>query len=208
VRTINAISLASTFTAIAFVLVALGAVVVIPVVLNYLLLSDFADLLVRTARWPAMFIVLALPLACICRFGPSREAPRWRWFTWGSVGATILWPVTPLCSQGLRPASASSRDLRFAGSGERLHDMALDLSHLILLGAELNAEMEHQTAHDTTTGAPKPLAARGAKMADSVAAGRTDGRVASDLGSRRSPAVADCYACFAERQSRGASFRR
>jgi membrane protein len=39
-------------------LVALGAVVVIPVVLNYLLLSDFADLLVRTARWPAMFIVL------------------------------------------------------------------------------------------------------------------------------------------------------
>lgn len=94
---LNAICLSFTVAAIAFVLLALGAVVVIPVVLNYLYLSDFADLLVRIARWPAMFVCLALALAVIYRFGPSREAPRWRWITWGSAAATVLW----LCASAL-----------------------------------------------------------------------------------------------------------
>ncbi len=73
---LNAMSLAFTLAAIAFVLAALGAVVILPVVLNYLWLSHFADLFVRLVRWPAMFLVVALALACIYRFGPSREAPR------------------------------------------------------------------------------------------------------------------------------------
>ena len=68
---LNAMSLAFTLAAIAFVLAALGAVVVLPLVLNYLWLSDFADLFVRLVRWPAMFLVVALALACIYRFGPS-----------------------------------------------------------------------------------------------------------------------------------------
>jgi membrane protein len=66
---LNAASLAFTIAAIAFVILALGAVVVVPVVLNYLSVSDFTDLFVRIARWPAMFICLALALACIYRFG-------------------------------------------------------------------------------------------------------------------------------------------
>jgi len=39
---------------------------------------------------------------------------------------------------------------------------------VVLIGAELNAEIEHQTAHDSTTGPPLPLGARGAAMADTV----------------------------------------
>ena len=58
---------------------------VIPVALNYLGLSEVADLLLRLGRWPAMFVVLTLALAVIYRYGPSREAPRWRWITWGSA---------------------------------------------------------------------------------------------------------------------------
>jgi membrane protein len=88
---LNAISLTFTITGIVFVLAVLGAVVIVPVVLSYVGLSDFADLLVRLARWPAMFVVVALALAMIYRFGPDREAPRWRWITWGSAVATILW---------------------------------------------------------------------------------------------------------------------
>ncbi len=61
---------------IVFVLSALAAVVAVPVLLNYLYLSNFSDLLIRIARWPAMFIALALAIACIYRFGPSRAAPR------------------------------------------------------------------------------------------------------------------------------------
>ncbi|MGY8635307.1 YihY/virulence factor BrkB family protein [Bradyrhizobium sp. 14AA] len=88
---LNALSLSFTLAGIAFVLIALGAVVVLPMVLNFIGLSKAADLLVRIARWPAMFAAVALALALIYRFGPSREAPRWRWITWGSVIATILW---------------------------------------------------------------------------------------------------------------------
>lgn len=170
---LNAVSLTFTVAGIAFVLLALGAVVVIPVLLNFLHLSDFADLLVRIARWPAMFLVLALALACIYRYGPSRRAPRWRWITWGSAAATLCW----LAASGLfswYAASFGKFNETYGSLGAVIGFMTwLWISAIvILLGAELDAEMEHQTARDTTTGAPKPLGVRGARMADTVGAAR------------------------------------
>jgi membrane protein len=166
---LNAVSLAFTLAAIGFVVVALGAVVVIPVVLNYLSLSNFADLLVRIARWPVMFVGLALALACIYRFGPSREAPAWRWISWGSAVATLLW----LAASGLfswYAASFGKFNETYGSLGAVIGFMTwLWISAIVvLLGAELDAEMEHQTAQDTTTGGPKPLGARGARVADTV----------------------------------------
>src|SRR4051794_39128615 len=52
-----------------------------------------AHMMLRIARWPAMFIAVALALALIYRYGPSREAPQWRWITWGSAAAAVLWLV-------------------------------------------------------------------------------------------------------------------
>jgi membrane protein len=71
-RGLNAVSLAFALAAIAFVSAALGAVVILPVALDYLWLSNFADLFLP--RWPALFLVVALAPACVYRFGPSREA--------------------------------------------------------------------------------------------------------------------------------------
>src|SRR5260221_4699397 len=71
--------------------ICLGAIVVIPVALKYIGLSEAADLLLRLGRWPAKFVVLTLALAVIYRYGPSRETARWRWITWGSALAAILW---------------------------------------------------------------------------------------------------------------------
>src|SRR5258705_7363950 len=88
---LNALSLAFTLAGIAFVLLAIGAVVVLPVVLNYIGLSNATDLLVRIGRWPALFVMLTLALSVIYRYGPSREKPRWRWITWGSAFAALLW---------------------------------------------------------------------------------------------------------------------
>jgi membrane protein len=166
---LNAVSLAFTLAAIAFVLVALGAIVGVPVVLTYFSLSNFTDLLVRIARWPAMFVALALGLACIYRFGPSRTAPRWRWITWGSAAATLFW----LAASGLfswYAASFGKFNETYGSLGAVIGFMTwLWISAIVvLLGAELDAEMEHQTARDTTTGAPKAMGARGAKMADSL----------------------------------------
>jgi membrane protein len=168
---LNLVSLAFTLAGILFVLVAMGAVVVLPPALNHVGLSEKADLLVRIGRWPAMFVILTLALAVIYRFGPSRETPRWRWITWGSAAAAILW------------IAASALFSWYAGSFGKFNETYGSLGAVIgfmtwlwisaiviLLGAELDAEMEHQTARDTTTGSVKPMGARGAHMADTVGA--------------------------------------
>ncbi|MGY3546395.1 MULTISPECIES: YihY/virulence factor BrkB family protein [unclassified Bradyrhizobium] len=166
---LNAISLGFTIGGIVFVLAALGGVAVIPVVLQYVGLSKSTDLLIRIGRWPALFVALALALSCIYRFGPSREAPRWSWITWGSAAASLLW----LAASGLfsfYAANFGTFDQTYGSLGAVIGFMTwLWISAIVvLLGAELNAEMEHQIARDTTTGRPEPLGVRGARMADTV----------------------------------------
>lgn len=170
---LNAVSLSFTLVGIAFVLVALGAVVIVPVVLNFIGLSNAADLLVRIARWPAMFVVVALALALIYRFGPSREAPRWRWITWGSAVATILWlGASALFSWYAANFGKFNETYGSLGAAIGFMTWLWISAIVILLGAELDAEMEHQTLRDTTTGAEKPMGARGARMADTVGTAR------------------------------------
>jgi membrane protein len=170
---LNAMSLGFTVAGIAFILSALGAVVVIPVTLEYLGLSNAADLLIRIARWPAMFLALAIGLSFIYRFGPSREAPRWRWITWGSAAATTLW-IAASALFSFYAANFGTFNETYGSLGAAIGFMTwLWISAIaILLGAELNAEMEHQTIRDTTTGKPEPLGVRGAKMADTVGSAR------------------------------------
>jgi membrane protein len=168
---LNAISLCFTIVAILFVVAALGSVVAVPVILNSVGLSNAGDLLLRIGRWPAMYIVITLALAIIYRFGASREAPRWRWITWGSAIAALLW----LAGSALFSWYASN----FGKFNETYGSLGAIIGFMtwlwisaiiILLGAEIDAEMEHQTARDTTEGAPKPMGARGAHVADSVGA--------------------------------------
>ncbi|HVX75536.1 MAG TPA: YihY/virulence factor BrkB family protein [Bradyrhizobium sp.] len=168
---LNAISLGFTLSAIAFILLALGTVVVIPVVLKYVWLTKAGDLVIRIARWPAMFLCLTLALACIYRFGPSREAPRWRWITWGSVVATVLW-IGASALFSWYAANFGTFNKTYGSLGAVIGFMTwLWISAIVvLLGAELDAEMEHQTSRDTTTGQSKPIGARGARMADTVGA--------------------------------------
>lgn len=170
---LNAVSLSFTLAGIAFVLVALGALVIVPVVLNFIGLSNAADLLVRIARWPAMFVVVALALALIYRFGPSREAPRWRWITWGTAVATILWlGASALFSWYAANFGKFNETYGSLGAAIGFMTWLWISAIVILLGAELDAEMEHQTVRDTTTGAEKPMGARGTRMADTVGAAR------------------------------------
>jgi membrane protein len=171
---LNAISLSFTLAGILFVISALGAVVVIPVVLNFIGLSNFADLMLRIARWPAMFVAVALALALIYRYGPSREAPQWRWITWGSAAAAVLWLVASALFSWYA-ASFGKFNETYGSLGAVIGFMTwLWISAIvILLGAELDAEMEHQTARDTTTGSPQPMGRRGATMADTVGSARS-----------------------------------
>jgi len=170
---LNAISLCFTIGGVLFVLAALGSIVVVPVILNYVSIgfSDWGDLMLRAGRWPAMFLVLTFALAIIYRYGPSRNAALWRWITWGSALAALMW----LGVSGLFSWYA----VNFGKFNETYGSLGAIIGFMtwlwisaivILLGAEIDAEMEHQTARDTTTGSPKPLGARGARMADTVGA--------------------------------------
>jgi len=171
---LNAMSLGFTIGGVAFILAALGSIVVVPVILNFVGLSDTSDLLLRIGRWPAMYLILALALAVIYRYGPDREMPRWRWVTWGSAIAALLW----LAVSGLfswYAASFGKFNETYGSLGAVIGFMTwLWISAIvILLGAEIDAEMEHQTARDTTTGSPKPVGMRGARMANTVGVARS-----------------------------------
>jgi membrane protein len=171
---LNAISLCFTACGIAFVLAALASIVVVPVVLNFVGLSSMGDLLLRIGRWPAMIIVLAIALGVIYRYGPSREKARWRWVSWGSALASLLW----LGVSGLFSWYAGS----FGNFNETYGSLGAIIGFMtwlwisaiiILIGGEINAEMEHQTLRDSTTGTPKPMGSRGAYMADTVGAAQS-----------------------------------
>jgi len=168
---LNAISLGFTIGGVLFVLAALGSILVVPILLQHVGLSNAGDLLLRLGRWPAMYLILTFALAVIYRYGPSRETPKWRWITWGSAMAALLW----LAVSGMfswYAANFGNFNETYGSLGAVIGFMTwLWISAIvILLGAEIDAEMEHQTARDTTTGAPKPMGVRGARMADTVGA--------------------------------------
>jgi membrane protein len=167
---LNLISLAFTLGAVLALLTAVGGVVALPLILTYLGLEQQAGLL-PLLRWPALFILVMLGLALIYRFGPSRKDPQWKWVSVGSVFASFAWlAVSALFSWYLSKFADYNATYGSLGAVIGLM-MWLWLSvSVILVGAELNAETEHQTARDTTTSDGKPLGARGAVMADTVGA--------------------------------------
>jgi membrane protein len=167
------ISLCFTLAAIAALLLALGAVVVMPIALNYLGLHAVTDLFLRTLRWPVLLALITVGLAVLYRFGPSRREPRWQWISVGSVVAAIAWAVvSALLSWYL--ASFTNYDTTYGslGAGIGLMMWMWISSIVILFGAELNSEIEHQTVHDSTVKGDKPFGARGAAMADTVGEAR------------------------------------
>jgi membrane protein len=158
-----------TLGAVAFVMMALLGVVAVPVVLNVVGLPLLTESVVSIVRWPILLGSVVVVLAVVYRFGPSRNEARWRWVTWGSVVGALLWvAVSMLFSWYV--ANFDSYNRMYGSLGAAVGFMVwLWLSMVVvLLGAEINAEMEHQTARDTTKGGPKPLGARRAMMADHV----------------------------------------
>ena len=166
----TAVTLAFTLGGIVFVLLALTAVVAVPVVLGFVGLGGVADPLLRLLRWPLLLVALAVLLACIYRFGPSRERARWQWVSWGGGFAAVAWVVGSIAFS-YYVSHFGSYDKTYGSLGAAVGFLTwIWLSAtIVLIGAELNAEMEQQTARDTTTGPEQALGHRGAGKADAVA---------------------------------------
>jgi membrane protein len=168
---LNLVSLAFTLAALASMLVALGAVVVLPLFLSRIGLASITESLVQVLRWPALLILIIVALAVIYRFAPSRREPRWQWISIGSVVAAVAWLVSSaLLSWYI--SNFANYDATYGSLGAAIGMMMwMWISSIVILfGAQLNSEIEHQTAHDSTTEHDKPLGARGAVMANTVGA--------------------------------------
>ncbi len=167
---LNLRSLTFTIGALVFIILALTGIVVLPLVLNFLGLGQGAWLIAQL-RWPALLVVLLGGLALLYRYGPSRERARWRWVGTGSVVAGLLWLVASILFSWY-VANFGNYNETYGSLGAVVGFMTWIWisTTIVLLGGEINAEMEHQTARDTTTGPEQPMGLREARMADTLGA--------------------------------------
>jgi len=148
---LNLVSLAFTVAAILFILVAIAFIAALPAVASSQL-QGTAALIAQIIRWPILFVVVAVGIALVYRYGPSRAEPQWRWITWGSAFAAVAWIAVSIAFSWYA-ANFGSYNKTYGSLAAIVVFMTwLWLSiAVILIGAEIDAEMEQQTAQDTTT---------------------------------------------------------
>ena len=140
---LNLISLAFTAAAIFGMLLVLGAVVVLPSALEYLGVDRVGNMVLRFARWPALYVLVALALAFLYRFGPDRENAQWHWITWGSAAASLLWIVASI-TFSLYAANFGTYNKTYGSLGAVVGFMTwIWISAMVVLaGGEIDAIME------------------------------------------------------------------
>jgi membrane protein len=139
------ISFCFTLGMIALVVLSMISVVVIPVVLAYVGFGSSGAVLLSVARWPVMLVAVALTLSLLYRFGPSRRDVHWRWVSWGSAAASVGWILVSLAFS-YYVANFGSYNKTYGSLGAAMGFMTwIWVSVMVvLLGAELNAELEPQ----------------------------------------------------------------
>lgn len=166
---LNLIALGLTLAAIVAAILTLGAIAVLPALLGGIGLGSTVATLLALLRWPILFAFAMGMLAVFYRYAPSRDEPRWQWVSWGAGAATLLWLLGSI-GFSLYVANFNTYNETYGTLGAVIILLLwLFLSaFVVLLGAQLNAEMEHQTGQDTTRGSPQPRGRRGALVADTL----------------------------------------
>ena len=163
-------SLALTALLLMVACAALLASVALPALLQFL---DVGALGTRLAALGPLLILgfaVVFVIGALYRYGPHREMARKRWVTLGAVAATVAWVLASfLLSFYISNFANFNKTYGSLGAIAALMFWFYVSAFVVLLGAELNAEMELQTTRDTTTGPPRPMGDRGAYVADHVA---------------------------------------
>lgn len=145
------LALLFTLGAIVFLLLTLGLIVVLPGILGAVGLGSAASLAIRIAQWPVLALLVMGAFSVVYKYGPDRHTPRFRWVSPGAAIATLLW----LIGSALFTIYVEN----FGTFGETYGTFAgviilmlwlLLSSFVILLGAEINAELEQESTEDTT----------------------------------------------------------
>ncbi|WDR03238.1 YihY/virulence factor BrkB family protein [Devosia algicola] len=144
-------------------------VLILPTVLNLLPGTTGLEWIVRIASYVIMMIVLLLGISALYRWGPSRENAKWRWLTPGAAVSLIALGATSI-GYSWYVSNFGDYNAAYGSLGALIGFLTwiwISVT-IVILGAEFNSELEHQTAQDTTTGPDEPLGQRGAYMADTV----------------------------------------
>ncbi|MCA9592954.1 MAG: YihY/virulence factor BrkB family protein [Myxococcales bacterium] len=161
---VRATALGFTMIAIVFVVISIALIAVLPP-----MLPVHVGSWVSVLRWPALGGAFILGLSWLYRHAPNRRPPRWQWVSFGAVFATGTWLlVSWLFSLYAQSFGRFNHTYGTLGGAIVLLLWMFLSSLAILLGAELNAELEHQTEVDTTIGPERPMGERHAFMADTV----------------------------------------
>jgi membrane protein len=169
---VNLLSLQITAGAVLMAVAALLAIAA----LGYLqkLFPGAPSVLVALGKVGSYALLLAgaaAAAATLYRYGPNRHRAKWEWITPGTLFSAGAWMILTL-GFGFYVAHFGNYNKTYGSLATvviLITWMYLS-AYVFLFGAELNSELEHQTAKDTTAGAPKPLGDRGAWSADHVAA--------------------------------------
>jgi membrane protein len=141
----------------------------VPLLTRWLELSPLLQRFVFYARWPAVGLLFWLSLQVFYRYGTSRAPARWSWVSWGALLATVTWLVgTGVLAWYVAGSRRYHQAYGSVGIVVLVLAWFLVSAFSVLLGAEVNAELERQTRQDTTVGDDKPAGARGAIVADTL----------------------------------------
>lgn len=158
-----------TLGAVLIGILLITVVVVLPALLALVWLGSGREWMIRLTSYGLLLVVLSFALACIYRYGPSRQHAKWRWVTPGALfSVTLIVIVSVLFSW--YSANFGNYNATYGSLGALIGFLTwiwLSVT-IVIVGAEFDAEIEHQTARDSTTGAELPLGARGAAMADTI----------------------------------------
>lgn len=162
-----------TLGAIAMTLVTLGAVAAIPLILEAIGLDNTLGTVIGLGRWPLLLIMVMLALAVLYRYAPDRSKPHWQWASAGSALAVLVW-IAGSVGFSLYVHNFGNYNETYGSLGAVIILLLWFWlsAFIVLMGAELNSEMERQTRHDTTEGGREPLGERDAYAADTVGRAR------------------------------------
>jgi membrane protein len=151
------VTLAFTLASLVFALLAIAVVVVVPAALQFAHLDGEGAPLISLLRWPVMLVVVTLFLSAIYRYGPSRSHARWQWVTWGGAFAAVAWVIVSLAfAYYVSRFGTYNRTYGSLGAVIGFMTWIWFSVMVVLLGAELNAELVRQAALDTAQATARP----------------------------------------------------
>jgi membrane protein len=163
------LAIAMTIGGLIVAIVALAGIVGVPAVISGLHWATPLEVFFSMFTVVVVAALFVLALAAVYRFGPDRDNPEWRWVSWGALVATVLWLIGSAVFSIYVDNFGKFNETYGSVGGVVVLMLWLFLSaFMVMLGAEINAELEHQTAQDTTEGRDRPMGQRDARMADTV----------------------------------------